>query len=341
MPAAQRELNILFTCTGRRVALIESFRKSLTDLGLKGKLFAADITSTVPAFHMVDQGFTVPSVNSLDYTPTILDIVRKNRVGLIIPLTDLDLRVLARHREKYAAMGCTAMVPSESTIVLCRDKVQTFRLLKQRGLATITTLTLQEFMANPFYPCFVKPIRGSGGFGASMVRNAKQMEAHIATFGDFLLVQEYVPGQEFTIDVYRSRDGKVRCVVPRQRLVVRCGEVEKGITSCDKKLIDATIEMVNLLDDLWGVFCCQCRRTSDGVAHFFEINPRFGGGTPLSIAAGADLPKYVLQETLGLPITAEIGKFTDKLMMLRYDDAVFVPVDDPTVLPGYDTPMFR
>ena len=90
-----------------------------------------------------------------------------------------------------------------------------------------------------------------------------------------------------------------------------------------------------------GVFFCQCRWAKGKKPMFFEVNPRFGGGAPLSIAAGANLPLYLLQETLGLEITAKLGRFTENLAMLRYDDSVFVNVDDPRNLPGYDTPQFR
>ena len=340
---SKRELNILFTCVGRRVALIDCFRRAMAELGLTGRCLATDITSTSPAFHKADKGFIAPSVNSVNYTPAVLEIAEKNRAGLLVPLTDLDLRVLARHRERYAKVGCTVMVASEPTIVLCRDKVKTFRMMRDGGLATIVTFSLEEFMERPFYPCFVKPVRGSGGFGASVVHTSKQMRAHIATFGEQLLVQEYVPGQEFTIDVYRTRDRQVRCVVPRQRLAVRSGEVEKGVTVRDEPLVQAVIKLSGLLDDLWGVFCCQCRRMDGPGAEprFFEVNPRFGGGAPLSIAAGADLVLYLLQEVTGKRVTARLGRFRGGLLMLRYEQAVFVPVRDPQDLPGYRTPVFR
>jgi carbamoyl-phosphate synthase large subunit len=320
---------------------MEAFRRALAELGLTGRIFATDITMSSPAFHRADKGFIVPSVKSLNYTSALLDVVGSNRVDLLVPVTDLDLRVLARHRQEYQEAGCTVAIASEKTILLCRDKVKTFRILKEGGLMSIVTLALEEFLRRPFYPCFVKPIRGSGGFGAAVVQNEKQMQAHIATFGGQLAVQEYLPGQEFTIDVYRTRQGLVRSVVPRQRLAVRSGEVEKGLTVRDEGLIQAAAKLASLMDDLWGVFCCQCRRGKDGVPRFFEINPRFGGGVTLSIAAGANMPLYLLQEVLGLPITAEMGKFTDNLLMMRYDDAAFVKVKDPSKLPGYDTPLFR
>jgi carbamoyl-phosphate synthase large subunit len=283
----------------------------------------------------------VPSVGRIEYVSVLLDIVQKHKVGLVVPLTDVDLRSLARQQARFAAKGCTIMVASEETVSACRDKAKTNASLKKAGLPTIRTTSLSEFRRAPFYPCFIKPIRGSGGVGAGAVNNEKELNAHLAAFGDLMIVQEYVPGREFTIDVYRSRDGQVRCVVPRQRLLIRSGEVERGITLKDPQLIETTIRLSEVLGDLWGVYCCQCRRVEGGQPYFFEINPRFGGGVPLSIAAGANLPLYLLQEVLGLPITAKIGEFTDKLMMMRYDEAVFLQVDDVRTLPGFDAPQFR
>ena len=85
----------------------------------------------------------------------------------------------------------------------------------------------------------------------------------------------------------------------------------------------------------------QCRRPANGKVYIFEINLRFGGGVPLSIAAGANLPRYVLEETLGLPVSAKLGQFKPNLLMLRYDQAVFVDATDPSKLPGFDTPQSR
>lgn len=338
---SKHNLNILFTCAGRRVALMEAFRETMAEMDISGTLYAADVTSASPAYHVADKGLTIMPAGRIEYIPHLLNLVKKYDVGLLVPLTDLDLRSLARHRDRFTEAGCHAMVGSEAAVTLCRDKARTNALLGEHNLATIKTLTLSDFRTSPFYPCFVKPIRGSASVGTGVIRNERELTAHVATFGDLLIMQEYVPGQEFTVDVYRSRDGKIRSVVPRQRLVVRAGEVEKGITVKDQTLIDETVKLANLLGDLWGVFCCQCRRSKDGVPRFFEINPRFGGGVPLSIAAGANFPKYLLQEVLGLKITAKIGEFQDNLLMLRYDQAVYLEADDPSILPGYDAPQFR
>lgn len=323
------------------MALVEAFRRAMAELGVAGKILATDVTPASAAFQRADLGLVVPSVGTIQYMPVIRQIVCDHHVGLVVPLTDLDLRVLARHRDSLAKANCVAMVGSEPAVMLCRDKAQTNAVLTKAALASIRTCSLEAFLKKPFYPCFVKPIRGSAGVGTSIIYDEKELRAHMATYGELLLVQEYVHGQEFTIDVYRTRQGEVKCVVPRQRLMVRGGEVEKSITVRDESLTQAVLKLAQNLGDLWGVFCCQCRRQPKGPPRFFEVNPRFGGGSPLSIAAGANLPLYLLQEVLGLPVTAELNRFTDRLLMLRYDEAVYIRVEDDSKLPGFDTPTFR
>jgi len=332
----------MFTCAGRRVALLEAFRRAMAELDVAGKIIATDVSPASAAYVKADIGLLSPSVDSAGYISSLREDVDKHGVGLLIPLTDLDLHLLAKHRDSFKAKGCTVMVGGQESIALCRDKAMTNVMLARAGLATISTRTLVDFLRSPSYPCFVKPVGGSAGVGACVISDEKELRSHVESFGEALLVQEYIPGQEFTIDVYRTREGQVRCVVPRQRLAVRSGEVEKGVTVFDQDLIDAACKLSSHLGDVWGVFCCQCRRSKNGdKPRFFEVNPRFGGGSMLAIAAGVNLPLYLLQEVLGLPISAELGRFTDHLLMLRYDEAVFVPSNDLTALPGYDTPTFR
>jgi carbamoyl-phosphate synthase large subunit len=233
------------------------------------------------------------------------------------------------------------MIGSQETVAVCRDKTRTSQFLRRIGLPAIRTLALGDFRKKPFFPCFVKPVRGSASIGTGVLHSEAELNAHVSTFGDLMLVQEYVPGAEYTLDIFRARDGKVRCVVPRQRLAIRAGEVEKGLTVNDDELIQAGVLLGEKLDDFWGVINAQCRRPPGGKAHFFEINPRFGGGAPLAIAAGADLPRYVLEEALSLPTSAGLERFKPNRLMVRYDEAVYVDVESPSQLPGYDTPTTR
>jgi carbamoyl-phosphate synthase large subunit len=341
-----RELNILFTCAGRRVALLGAFRDALGELGLRGKLLAADITPASSAFQAADEGLLVPRVDDADYVPELLEQVAAHHVGLLVPTTDLDLLLLARSRDRFAEAGCTVMIGSQAAVAVCRDKLRTPEVFDRAGLPEVRTVDWATFRDAPFYPAFCKPSGGSGGRGSAIVRDERQLQALLALRGDEAVesgyvFQQYVSGREYTIDVYRTQAGEVVCAVPRQRLEVRSGEVQQAVTVRDEELMDAAVRLSEHLGDIWGVFCCQCRRAPGDGPRFFEVNPRFGGGAPLSIAAGANLPLYLLQEVLGEPVTATLGDFTDNLLMLRYDDAVFVPSGDPSSLPGFDEPSFR
>ncbi|MDP6635054.1 MAG: ATP-grasp domain-containing protein [Phycisphaerae bacterium] len=319
---------------------MEAFRKALKGLGLKGKLIAADVMGASPSCHVADVAEIVPRAGCIEYIPSLVNIVKKHDISLVLPMTDIDIRSLARQRARFEAVDCTVMVGNEESIKLCRNKAAFQDSLSGAGLATIRTLTLEEFHSNPFYPCFIKPLRGSASVGTGLLNDDRELKAHLATFGDLMIVQEYVPGQEYTVDVFRGRDGTIHCIVPRLRMVIRSGEIEKGITIRDERIIEDTRKLSGLLGDVWGVFCCQCRCEDSGRPRFFEVNPRFGGGSPLSIEAGANLPRYVLQETLGLPIDKNID-FKDHLMMLRYDQAVFTVEKNPESLPGFNSPISK
>jgi carbamoyl-phosphate synthase large subunit len=323
------------------VALINAFGAALRELGLRGQLMVADSDSATAAFHRADKAFITPPVDTVKYMPALLDICRQNKIALLAPMTDLDLRSLSRQTEAFREIGCTVMIGSPASVLTCRDKARSAAFFERIGLGLIRTLSLEEFRKKPFYPCFIKPIRGSAGIGTALLPDERALRNHVEAHGELMLVQDYVPGAEYTLDIYRSRDGKVHCVVPRQRLAVRSGEVEKAVTVHDEELIATGVLLGEKLEGIWGVLNAQCRRPAGGKAHVFEVNPRFGGGAPLSIAAGANLPRYVLEETLGLPLSAKLGRFTPNLLMLRYDEALYVPVDDPSRLPGYDSPRMR
>ena len=331
----------MFTCGGRRVALIEAFRHAMKQLDITGKVLVTDITPASATFHTADEAMLVPTADDEDYIPTLIKICDNHNIGLVIPLTDLDLRIIATHRNDFEKIRSKVMIGAPETILTCQDKIRTSKFLKKIGLKPIRTFTLSQFRERPFFPCFIKPLRGSASMGTGVLNCESELNAHLAAYGESMLVQDYIPGAEYTLDIYRNKAGEVLCVVPRQRLSIRAGEVEKGLTVNDAELIEAGVRIGENLEGVWGVVNAQCRRPPGGKPHFFEINPRFGGGVPLAIAAGANLPRYVLEETLGLPVSAELGSFKSNLLMLRYDSAIFVHVDNPETLPGYSTQMSR
>jgi len=184
-------------------------------------------------------------------------------------------------------------------------------------------------------PLMAKPRFGSASEGVGLVRNTAELELLVARDeagtplldgrpGD-MVVQTVAPGDEYTIDVLVDRSGQCLCAVPRRRLEVRAGEVSKAVTVRSPELIDLAFGLSKALPGAYGVLNFQVFADDvTGELAVIEINPRFGGGFPLSHRAGADYARWLLEDVRGLPSTASATAWRDGLVMLRYDAAVFV-----------------
>ncbi len=316
-------MNVLLTSIGRRVALARAFRKELADYS-PGRVLGADVSTLSAGFHDSDGGFLVPRCTDPDYIPRLLDITRREKVSVIVPLIDTELAVLARHREDFLREGCHAIVSDLEQVLVTRDKARTAERFRQLGFEVprvydAAELTRPEALT---YPLFLKPSDGSSSIGASRVDSPAELRLRLDRT-ESPVVQSLERGEEFTIDVFADLGGKTRCVVPRKRLEVRAGEVSKGLTVKDRDIMGAAARLVDTLGGCRGCVTLQCFRTGDGRLVFFEANLRFGGGYPLAYEAGANFPGWILRMVSGEEIPSFDG-WEDRLLMLRFDEAVFV-----------------
>ena len=330
-------MNVLFTCIGRRVSLLESFRRAARELKLDASFFGTDKTELSSALQLCDRRFLVKPTTHPRYIAELLSIVKANKVRLLVPTVDLDLKALARNKTKFAAAGCRVLVSEPHVIDICQDKRKTYKFLRKNNFDTPTTLSIQTALRNlknrpssvvhrpseTRFPLFLKPWDGYASRGNAIVNNREELLFYSRRIPN-AICQELVRGAEHTCDVYVDFDMKVRCVVPRRRIEARAGEVSKGQTVKDPRIMTEAAALVEKLDAGPGVITLQLFATGDDKIKFIEINPRFGGGAPLSIKAGANFPKWILQELTGRKPTIRPDAFKDSLIMLRYDSEVWL-----------------
>jgi carbamoyl-phosphate synthase large subunit len=318
-------LSVLFTCIGRRVSLLDSFRRAGRQLKIDLLLLGTDTTELSPALQLCDKGFTVKPVTSASYIKQLLSIVRTNKVKLLIPTVDLDLGLLAQNKPKFAAAGCYVLVSTPNVVDICQDKRKTYRFLLKNDFDTAVTMSVGAAMSKKRlnWPCFLKPWDGYASRGTAIVNNRKEL-LFFAKRVPNCIVQEFIKGAEHTCDVYVDFGMKVRCVVPRKRIEVRAGEVSKGQVVKHLCIMSEAARLIETLGAGPGVITVQLFLTGDGRIKFVEINPRFGGGAPLAIKAGANFPKWILQELLGRKTNIRFNGFKDNLIMLRYDGEVWL-----------------
>jgi len=136
------------------------------------------------------------------------------------------------------------------------------------------------------------------------------------------VIESYLDGPEFTIDMLCDFSGRPLSIVPRERIVVRAGVTDRGRTVKDPRLIDLAVSCASALD-FAGPVNIQCRMV-DGRPVVFEINPRFSGGIPLTIAAGADFPRMLVELTRGCHVAPSIGRFRENVWITNYETAIFL-----------------
>jgi carbamoyl-phosphate synthase large subunit len=318
-------LSVLFTCIGRRVSLLESFRRAAKQLKINAQFLGTDTTELSPALQLCDRRFGVKPTAHPDYIKQLLSIVKTNKVKLLVPTVDLDLKRLAQNKAKFAALGCHILVSEPQVIDICQDKRKTYRFLIKNGFDTALTMSIHSALSKKKikWPCFLKPWDGYAGRPNAVVNNRKELLFYSKRIPN-PICQELVKGTEYTCDVYVDFSLEVRCVVPRRRIEVRAGEVSKGQVVKNTGIISGATALVDKLGAGPGVITLQLFLTDDGKVKFIEINPRFGGGTPLSIKAGADFPKWILQELTGGKPNIRPDNLKDGLIMLRYDSEVWL-----------------
>jgi len=200
-----------------------------------------------------------------------------------------------------------------------------YRFLKKNGFDTPETLTAAEALKKKrhHFPYFLKPWDGHASRGNVVVHNKEDLRF----FGRCIpncLVQEYIDGQEYTIDVFVDSDRQVRCAVPRERIEARFGEVSKGRTVRHQGIMDLCENLIDALGAGPGVVTIQCFLCKNDDIKIIEVNPRFGGGVPLSIKAGADFPYWIMKQWAGQTPRYGANKWRDGLVMTRYDESIWL-----------------
>lgn len=321
----KESLNILISSAGRRVALVKAFRKALRSLSMTGRVVAIDISRTAPALYAADSAHVVPRVDDEEFLPALSSIVKREKIGLIIPTIDPELPLYSRQYERFRdELGITVAVSSPAVVDTCTDKHAFYRFLKSIGVPTPRTVygldILKGAETELEFPLFVKPRSGFASVHVFKVDDEGELRFLIRKYPD-LIVQQYIRGTEYTVDLLSDLEGTVLSIVPRQRIEVRAGEVTRSRTEKHGAIIEYSGKIAERLGSR-GPITLQCL-LFEGTPYFFEVNPRVGGGLPASIAAGANTPGMLIRLACGHRVRPIIGRFRENHYMLRYDDAVY------------------
>lgn len=316
------EMHILFTGTGRRIELLQAFRQASLRLGVNLKMYSADMAGDAPGAAFCDYTRKICAMRDKDYIPQLLEICRKDKIDLLIPTIDTDLIVLSENKERFETIGTRVLISNPDKIALCRDKNNTYDFFKSCGLSAPKPTNDYRKYTGP-YPCFIKPKDGSSSINAFKVEQERELVTYADKIGDYI-IQPFIDGTEYTIDIFCDFEGNPVYIVPRERIAVRSGEVLKTRIELDERMIEEARQLIQNFHPCGPITVQLIRQKKTGDDYYIEINPRYGGGAPLSMKAGADSPEAIMRLLMGENLTYQDKGIRDGAVFSRFDQSICI-----------------
>jgi carbamoyl-phosphate synthase large subunit len=315
---------VLFTCAGQRVDIVTAFgRDGATTV-------AADLNPLAPALYHADHRVLAPPVTAPEYTRRLVEVVEEFAVGLVVPLTDLDMTLLAERREE---LGAVLLLPEVAVVERANDKYATHVFLQERGIGSPAAWLPDELPDELPFPVLLKPRHGFGSRNIFLAQDRGELDFLLARTPVPSFVQAVCVGEEFSIDVLCDLDGRCLNSIPRTMIESKGGESIKGMTVRDEELIELGRHVAETIG-VKGPATIQCFRAKPGRNDITDVNLRFGGGFPLPLAGGGEYPSLALALARGERPEPRLGDFREGVFMTRFfSEVCLVAADDGTLQP--------
>ncbi len=299
---------VLLTGVGKRYDIVSAFAQHAT-------VVAADPNPLAPAQYAAHHRRAVPRIDDEAYVPALSELCRRFSVGAVVPLTDLDLEVLAEARH---AGRLPALLPDPEIARATYDKYETHLLLERLGLPTPPTVLPGQRPES--YPVLVKPRRGSGARSIHRADDRDAAEFFVRYVREPTMVQHLMDGPEFSIDTLSDSDGRCLNAIPRTMLESRGGESIKGTVIDDAELIALGRRVVEALG-VRGPCTVQAFRDREIGLGITDVNTRFGGAFPAPMYAalpGRTYPELIVRMARGERVEPHVGQFRAGITFSRY-----------------------
>jgi carbamoyl-phosphate synthase large subunit len=299
---------VLLTGVGKRYDIVSAFARLTTTV-------AADPNPLAPAQYAAQVRAAVPLIDDPDYVPELARLCAEHGVGAVIPLTDLDIEVLARAR---ASGKLPALVPDPAIAAATYDKYETHLLLARLGLPSPPTVLPGTDPGG--YPVMVKPRRGSGARSIHLARDDAQARFFVDYVPEPVMLQRAMDGEEFSIDCLGDPDGRCLNAIVRTMIESRGGESIKGTVIRDEELIVLGRTAMERLG-VRGPATIQVFRDSEVGLGITDVNTRFGGAFPAPMYAalpGRTYPELIVRMAAGEAVEPHVGEYRHGMTFTRY-----------------------
>lgn len=293
--------------------------RSLRQVGFEGRIVASDADPLATGLYLADAHYVLPPIKDETFFDRALEMIEREKVDIIFPTSGFDTLVYSQRKAELEARGVVVAMSDWPAIDTCVDKWKFYQATRERFPLPRCTLDPSE---REDFPCFVKPVEGKGARGIALCRNAGELAYQVSQRDD-LLICDYLPGREYTIDCLSDLDGRPLVAVPRERIAVKEGICVKGRVVHHPEMEESCLALAAHLG-LKGPSCMQMKEDVDGKLRFLEINPRMGGATIFATLAGVNMAHLLVELARGRSV--EIPRFREVTVLRHYDEVVLEDV---------------
>jgi carbamoyl-phosphate synthase large subunit len=290
--------------------------KSLRMYNFAHNIITTDANPLSAGFYLADRGYVLPFADASTFLDEALNIIEAENIGIIFPTSGFDIIPYSKNKKKLSDIGVTTVVSDYECLNTCLDKYRFYKTLSNKFDLPFTTKNPDQIDS---FPCIVKPIFGKGSRDVFICTNREELD-DVLEKHENMIIQEYLPNKEYTIDVMSDLDGNPIVAIPRERVEIKAGISSKGKVVLDENIQEECLEVAEFLN-LKGPSCMQMKVDSNGEPKIIEVNPRMGGATIMATYAGANFAEMILkmvnEEDILIPKLKEIS-------MIRYYEEIIL-----------------
>lgn len=289
--------NILITSVSKKIPLIKCVINAAHKIKLNISIIGGDVNSNSLGTYFVNSFWKMPTIEELNISH-LIKYCKNHNINAVIPTRDGELLHFAGWKKELLENGVSVMVSDKEVVSLCLDKLHFYKTLRGKHIPVIETSEKIDDIKSDLF--VVKERYGAGALSAGLKLSKEEAAEHSRKLSQPIF-QPYVCGDEVSVDMYIDKNSKIKGLVMRKRDVIIEGEAKVSTSFYDKN-IKLLCENFVTNFDFYGHIIIQLLIEERNKFKFLECNPRFGGASSLSIAAGLDSFYWFLLEANGIDI---------------------------------------
>ncbi len=311
-------MNVLIPNVGRRGYLVDYIH----DIpGFDGQIYVSDCDSSASGLYGKNDGYFIlskPVDNEEKYVKSLLKLCSEKEISVIIPVIDPEILILSKYIDLFTRNKIFMPVSSNKVLDICYNKVLMNQFLEENMFSVPKTYKILNDFVTDYntgkikFPVIIKPIYGSGS--ESTYRVSSQQEVS-ALFHKGMIIQEFIVGQEYGADLFNNRSNEpVRCIL-KKKISMRSGETDKAISFKNDGLKETLIRLAKCLEHVGNLDVDVMVEGSK--KYIIDLNPRFGGGYPITHELGVNLLELVIKMAKGETISPAFDNYEENIMVMK------------------------